>query len=226
MKKTFYSELTYVIGIITLALGTALMERSDLGISMVVAPAYLLHIKMSSYFEWFTFGVAEYVLQAILIIVLSLIVHKFKLKFLFSFVTAFLYGNVLDILMKLISFIPDFGFIQRIFFFVIGLLISSMGVSFFFHTYISPAAYEMFVKELATKYNVNISKVKTIYDCCSCLIAIIMSFVFVGFMKFEGVKAGTIICAFINGWLIGKWGRLLENHFAFKDAFALQKYFV
>ena len=45
MKRqiVFYTELAYVLGILALALGTALMERADFGVSMVVAPAYLLH---------------------------------------------------------------------------------------------------------------------------------------------------------------------------------------
>ena len=43
-KRVFYTELAYAIGITVLALGTALMERADFGMSMVVAPAYLLHL--------------------------------------------------------------------------------------------------------------------------------------------------------------------------------------
>lgn len=39
IKRVFYTELAYAIGIIVLALGTALMERADFGMSMVVAPA-------------------------------------------------------------------------------------------------------------------------------------------------------------------------------------------
>ena len=47
MKKTFYTEMAYVIGIITLALRTAFMEKADFGMSMVVAPAYLTYLKVS-----------------------------------------------------------------------------------------------------------------------------------------------------------------------------------
>ena len=45
MKRTFYTEGAYVIGIISLAFGTALMEKADFGMSMVVAPAYLIYLK-------------------------------------------------------------------------------------------------------------------------------------------------------------------------------------
>ena len=43
MKKTFYCEAAYAIGLACLALSTALMATADFGVSMVVAPAYILH---------------------------------------------------------------------------------------------------------------------------------------------------------------------------------------
>ena len=60
-KRICSAELAYVLGIVILAFGTALMERAGFGMSMVVAPAYLLHLKLSQTLPWFTFGVSEYV---------------------------------------------------------------------------------------------------------------------------------------------------------------------
>lgn len=225
MKKVFYTEAAYALGLLILSLGTAFMERADFGLSMVVAPAYIVYLKVSQYLSWFTFGMAEYCFQALLIIALSIVLFKFKRKFIFSFATAFIYGNILDIVMKAVSLIPDGGIIQRIVFFIIGMIICSVGVSMLFHTYITPGAYELFVKEISEKSGKDIHIVKTIYDCCSCAAAIIMSFAFIGFMRFEGVKGGTIICALINGWLIGRCTHFFEKHFDFKDAFKLRKYF-
>ena len=89
-KRVFYNELTYLFGLLILALGTALMERADFGISMVVAPAYLLHLKVSEYLPFFSFGMSEYVFQAVLLILLALVMGKFKKSYLLSFATAFL----------------------------------------------------------------------------------------------------------------------------------------
>ena len=44
-KQNCPTELAYVLGLVILAFGTALMERANFGMSMVVAPAYLLHLK-------------------------------------------------------------------------------------------------------------------------------------------------------------------------------------
>lgn len=83
MKKTFYTEMAYAIGIVALALGTAFMEKADFGMSMVVAPAYLTYLKVSEYVSWFSFGMAEYCLQAVLIIILAIILRHFKRKYIF-----------------------------------------------------------------------------------------------------------------------------------------------
>ena len=39
----------------------------------------------------------------------------------------------------------------------------------------------------------------------------------------EGVKAGTVFCALVNGWTIGQCSRWLGNHFDFVDALDLRK---
>lgn len=76
MKKTFYSEAAWIAGALFLALGTAMMERADFGMSTVVAPAYLLYLKLSQSLPFFSFGMAEYTLQAILLVILGLILRK------------------------------------------------------------------------------------------------------------------------------------------------------
>lgn len=225
VKKTFYTEMAYIVGIVILALGTAFMERADFGMSMIVAPAYILHLKISETLPFFTFGMGEYLVQAILIILLAMILRKRNLSYLFSFITAVIYGFILDGAIALVALIPDSTMFLRMACYVIGLVLCTIGVSFLFHTYISPEAYELFVKEVAMKLNVPITKCKTIYDCTSCIISILLSFLFFGFGHFEGIKWGTIVCTLLNGWLIGKMTILLESIFEFKDGMSFRKYF-
>ncbi len=65
MKRTFSAELAYVFGIVFVARGVVLMEKADFGVSMVVAPAYLLYRWLSPVWSFVTFGMAEYCLQAV-----------------------------------------------------------------------------------------------------------------------------------------------------------------
>lgn len=225
MKKTFYTELAYVLGILILAMGTASMEKAGFGVSMVVAPAYLLHLKISQTLPFYTFGTSEYCLQAVLLVLLFIVLRRFKKGYLFSFVTAVIFGLTLDRMIMLLSGIPADTFVRRGVFYILGVVLCSLGVSFLFHTYIAPEAYELFVKEISASYGFDISKTKTVYDCCSCLIGVILSFIFFGFGHFEGVKLGTILCAAINGSLIGMISRGLESVFKFRDGLPLRKYF-
>jgi len=224
-KKKFWSEIAYVVGIIILAFGTALTERAEFGMSMVVAPAYLVHLKVSQYIPWFSFGMAEYCLQAILLIALSFAMKRFKRMYLFSFVTAVYYGLVLDLMLYLVGMIPLGGTIGRILFFIVGVLNCSLGVALLFNTYIAPEAYELVVKEVSAQYKKDINKTKIVYDCTSCIVAVVMSFIMFGFGHFEGVKYGTIICALVNGVLIGMFSKALNNVFEFGDGLELRKYF-
>ena len=224
-KKTFYTELAYVFGLLFVAFGVAFMEKSDFGVSMVVAPAYLLHLKISETYSFFTFGMAEYTLQAVLLIIMMIILRKFRLSYLFSFVTAFIYGMILDLCMMIIAGIPTDNMAMRLFLYVLGMWLCAIGISLFFHTYIAPEVYELFVKEVSAKYHVEIHRFKTGYDICSCLIGVILSFCFFGLWVFRGVKWGTIFCALINGTMIGLCSKFFDRFFEFKDGLKLRKFF-
>lgn len=224
-KRIFSTELAYLFGIIILALGSALMEKSDFGVSMVVAPAYLLHLKISEYLPFYTFGMSEYVLQIFVLIALGLIMRKFKKGYLFSFITAVFYGLVLDLQIAMLGSLPLMGLPGRFLYYFAGIFCCAVGISLIFHTYISPEAYDLFVKEIAAKTGKDINKVKTVYDICSCSIGIIMSFLFYGFGKFVGVKGGTIFCALVNGWLISQCSKFFESHFSFEDKLPFRKFF-
>lgn len=224
-KKKFSAEAAYALGMVILAIGTALMEKADFGMSMVVAPAYILHLKVSAFLPFFSFGMAEYTLQAVLLIVLMCVLGKFRAPFLFSFVTAVLYGLLLDGALLLASPLPAGGMLLRGAYYVAGMILCSVGVAMLFRTYIAPEVYELFVREVARKLGKPIPQVKTVYDCVSCALAVVLSFAFFGLWHFEGVKLGTVFCALVNGWLIGLCTKALEKRFEFYDRWPLRKYF-
>ena len=226
MKKgIFYTELAYILGLVILAVGTAMMERADFGVSMVVAPAYLFYLKLSPSLPFFTFGMAEYMLQGMLLVIMILLLRRFRVSYLFSFATAVLYGFALDGAMSVIAMIPGTDTIARVLFYILGMLFCSLGVSLLFHTYISPEVYELWVKEMSARTGIAIHKYKTGYDCVSCVIGVILSFLFFGFGRFEGVKLGTIICALFNGFIIGCFTRILEKVWDFRDRLNLRRFF-
>ena len=106
-----------------------------------------------------------------------------------------------------------------------GMLFGSVGISLFFRTYISPEAYELFVKEVSARLNVNIHKFKTGYDCASCAVSVALSFAFFGLWRFEGVKLGTVLCALVNGYIIGLCTRFFDRYWKFEDKLPLRGLF-
>ena len=226
-KPVFYMEFSYIWGIVALALGATFLVRADFGVSVVVAPAYLLHLRLSQIWSFVTFGVAEYMVQGFLLLMLILIVRRFHWSYLFSFVTALLYGRILDLFLALSGVIAMDALWLRLLFFVLGLLFGALGVSFILHTYVAPEVYELMLKELSAKFRWEVGKLKIAFDLISCTAAVLMSFAFFGFFQFEGVKLGTVVSALVNGILIWRFNDWLGCHFHFQAALPrLKRYFV
>ena len=83
---------------------------------------------------------------------MALVVRRFKLSYLFSFVTAVIYGFILDLCMLLVSYVPMENMALRITYYTLGMVLCAIGIALFFHTYIAPEVYELFVKEVSSKY--------------------------------------------------------------------------
>lgn len=224
-KPRFMSELAYVLALPPLALGVALMEKADFGVSMIVAPAYLLHLKLVTLHPFFTFGVLEYLVQGVLLIALCIVLRRFRPAYLFSFVTAVIYGYLLDACVWLCTPLPIDAFVLRLIWYAIGTLLCAIGVSLMFHTYLAAEVHELFVKEISARFRLRITRVKTVYDISCALIGVLLSFLFFGLWHFEGVKLGTIVTALINGFLIGQCSKILDRSFTFYDRFPLRAWF-
>ena len=191
-KKTIKcGELSYIFGILLLALGTALMARADFGVSVVVAPAYIFSIK----FQGITFGMAEYILQACLLLLMCIIIRRFRGAYLFSFVSAFLYGCVLDVWMELVAWISMDQMFIRLTVYILGFFVSAFSVSLLVHTYLAPEVYELLVKEVSSVFRIDFGKLKIGYDVFSCAISIVLSLVF--FSGLHALVFASILFSFV-----------------------------
>lgn len=227
MKKriTFPAELCYACGILFLTLGTAFMEKAGLGMSTVVAPSYILYLKLHVLFPALTLGTVGYLLQGVMLLVMIPTLRRFRIGWFFSFVTAVIFGFVLDGFMLLLAQLPIHTIWLQILWYAVGIVICALGVAFMFHTYLAPEVYDLCVKEITAKTGKTFGRIKGIYDYSSCAVAIVLSFCFFGFGHFEGVKIGTVICALVNGHIIGFFGRLMDKYLCVKDVLPLRKYF-
>lgn len=224
-KPVFYTELAWLVGLWLLAWGTALTVWADFGVSMVVAPAYVLHLALSGTWEWFSFGVGEYVLQAAVLVVMMLLLRSIKFRYFLSFLAAILYGFLLELGIRLNGVLlpADSAFSLQVVIYVLGDLGVCLGVALMLRTYLPPEVYELFIKEIAARGRFPVRRVKTLYDCGSLLVAVLMSLVLLG--KIEGVGIATVICALVNGYMIDKCGVVFDKIWDFRDGFSLRRKF-
>lgn len=221
-KRIFYTEIGYLIGLVFTAIGVALMIKANLGVSMIVAPTVLIQQKLSEFLPWITVGMIEWMFQATLLLLMTIIIRRFRVSYLFSVVTVLIYTSMLDGFLFLLSFVPNDILAVQIPLFLLGWLILATGLSFMFRTYIAPEVYELFVREVTDRYNLKLSVVKTVYDMSSLILAIILSFALFGCFRFDIIFVGTIVNALFNGFIIGKITKFFDRYFVFKDKFNLR----
>ena len=75
--------------------------------------------------------------------------------------------------------------------YVLGMLMGSMGVACMFRTYLAAEVYELFVKEVSRAFGVEIHRFKTAYDCVSCLIGRCSAWPWRGFFTGEAARGST-----------------------------------
>ena len=220
MKKlTIHSEILYILSIVLLALAVAILTSADFGVSMVVAPAYIL----SLWTGVLSFGQAEYIIQAILFIIFCIVVKKFKWVYLSSFLTCLIYGLVLDLWRLLPCFNPSvtpvgsMGLPLRIVMFVVGELLTAFSIALCFKSYFYPQVYDFFVKGVSYRYGLKLHRFKTVFDIIMLIIGTVMTLAVFG--KFVGVGIGTLIIALINGTLIGLFCKAIDKFCAVKHFF-------
>ena len=152
-------------------------------------------------------------------IVLGIAVRRFKWKYLLSFVTAFLYGNILDLWYDVLGAEQYTVFWQRGMSCVLGTVITSLAIAFFLRTYLPQEAYEMFVKDISDTFHKDTTKVKWIFDFTALCIAVILMLVLFRRFAFDMVGFNTVLATIVNAPLIGIFGKILDRAGSFDSSF-------
>ncbi len=222
MKKLIlHSETIYIAALLMLSLAVAMISCTDYGVSMVVAPAYILSLKFPQYL---TFGQAEYIIQGILFAVFCILVRRVKPVYLTSFLTGLIYGVILDMWRAVVPvFNPNItepgslAALTEIIFFGTGMLLTAVSIAFMFRTYLYPQVYDFFVKGISEKFSLNIGKFKSLYDAASLTVSVVMTLLMFG--SFRGIGFGTVILTVFNGIIINAAGKVIDRYFVIKPMF-------
>ena len=219
MKKiNKMNEAFWLLGNIFCAFGIALCTKSGLGLSMIAAPPFILNQFLVQFSPFFTQGACEYILQAFLLIIMCLITGKFKFKYLLSFATAFIFGNMVDLALFICGGQALYATMaMRIAAFVISEIIISLAIACYFRTSLPLCVYELFVVAVADKFKAPSHKIKMIFDYSMLALSLALSLIL--FRGFVGVGLGTVILTLVNSHLIKLWGKVLDKLFGTEAAF-------
>ena len=208
-------EVSWVVGNILCAIGNCLISKSKFGLSSIIAPAFILHEKI----EFLTVGMCEYMIQGILLVLCAILIGRFKAKFTVTICNILFYGTAFDILNFLLQSIQPNEFISKILCAIVGTVLTTLGVAFMLRTYIPPSIYEIFVAEVAKAKSVEVDKMKLIFDTSMLALSLVMMFVLLGGFRLDMLGPFTICTAFLNPFLIGLFGKLLDKYVDFSPAF-------
>ncbi|MEN6342708.1 MAG: DUF6198 family protein [Methanospirillum sp.] len=195
--------LVSLAGLFFMGLGISLVTRSYLGTPPISSVPYVL-----SQLVPVTFGEFAFLLGVLFLLLQLLILGRDfpRAQFLQVFVGLFL-GVFIDLGMVISSFAVPVRFPEEILTLVLGCGILALGVymTVSANTFLHPA--DALVRLLATRSGRRFGTVKICFDSSLCCIAALISLSAFGTVK--GLGAGTIISAFLVGFMVTVIGSVL-----------------
>ncbi|WP_350343369.1 DUF6198 family protein [Proteinivorax tanatarense] len=207
----------FTLGLVCLSLGVVLVIKSDLGVSVATSLPYVISLQFTA----ISFGMWNYIIHGLVLALLVIIVKRLTVKYLMSFIVAFLFGTAIDIFTFLLEPINAESFVNRLALFILGSIVISIGVASFIKSNYPILPFDTFVKEISLEKDITISKFKTGFDLT--IFSLSFSFSLIFFRAIEGLHIGTLVSAVILGSMIGACLKILNKYIEGKTFFAEEK---
>lgn len=218
------SELLWLLGVIFVAFGVAVCSKADLGVSMIAAPAFVVYEAIAPLWSGFSVGMTEYIIQGLLLVILCLVIRRFRWRYLLAFAVAVLYGYTLNLFLWLLGGVSFDAVWLRWVMLIAGDTVTAFGVACFFRTYMPLQVYELFVAELSSRFGFNINRVKWSFDMTLLAISLVLAFALfgdagsfdwttIGYASFHSIGLGTLVTTAINSPIIALMGKFIDRHF-------------
>lgn len=185
-----------VFGLLLMGFGIALITKARLGTSPISTVPLV-----GSYITPISFGAFTFVLS-LLFMVVQLILQKklFNVTLFGQIIVGIFFGLFVDFGMFVFSFVNATSIITQLTVQVLGCLILSIGIYLQVVANVAMNAGEALVKLISNKYRKEFSTVKVIFDWSLVVFSCVLSFLFLH--KIKGIGIGTIISAFLVGYMI------------------------
>lgn len=201
MKKSRPAQLAarlavYILGLMVLAFGIALSVNSNLGVSPVSSLPYVV-----SQIVNISLGTCTIIVYTIYIFAQMALTRKFQPTLLLQLVFSTIFGYFVDGAKFILGDFMLPTYFGQLAMLAASIVLIAFSLVLYIDVQLAPMPAEGLVGCIADKLGKPFSKIKTLFDCTSVLVGIILCLVFLG--KLVGIREGTIITAMLAGRLMG-----------------------
>ena len=194
----------YIMGLITMAFGIAVVIKVDIGVAPGSAVPYSVSLLTP-----LTVGMCSSLFQIFCMLAQLALTRKFSPKLILQFPLAYIFGALLDAFLWLLKFeTPALPY--RILLTVAGLFVFSFGIRAIVGSDLIIAPTDGLARTLGEKLGWPMSKGKLLFDIIVTVTAALLTFFLAG-NAFLAVNIGTVICAAGTGPIIGLFTKLFPS---------------
>lgn len=208
MKKNNLISRTilFVIALFIIALGVALITRANLGTSPAACPPYVLSLVPDSLM---TMGNYMCCMQVMFVLAqIAILRRQFESFQLFQFAASFLFGFYTDLAMMLTVWLPGGTYALSWLWLITGCAVMGAGIVLEIQASLLLLPGEGVVAAISKLGHWEFHTIKIINDVVMTLTGIIIAWVMIG--GIEGVREGTVVSAFLVGFMVKLFKRPLQ----------------
>ena len=196
--------IIFFVGVFINSLGVSVITKADLGTSPISSIPYVLSLNFP-----FTLGEVTIAVNMLMVIAqLAILRRDFKLEHALQIPFCVIFGYCIDFTTMLIQHITFTVYIEKVLFLLAGCLILGFGVYLETLANVAMLPGESLVRAISTTWHKDFGLTKIVNDVSMTIVAIILSFIFAG--KLDGVREGTVVAAFLVGYIARLCGRKIH----------------
>ena len=180
--------------------------KANLGTSPLICIPYV-----SSLITNLTVGTTSFIFSIILIAIQVILLRRgFEKRQFLQIVIGTIFSLFIDVTLMMISFINLTDYISQVFILLLSCVVMAFGVLLEVKTEVVFIPGDGFIVAIAKVLKKEFGKVKSYCDVSFVVIAVILSFAFLGYLA--GVREGTVISALIIGPIVIIFKKYLGRH--------------
>lgn len=201
--------IVYLIGILTLSIGSNLFLNAALGVAPSCSLALTLTFLLPGSYALFNF-----IVNSIILCLEALIVHKFGKTQIIQFLITFIYSYLIKLTSVFLTHIQPQSFLEQVLLAILACIIMALGITLTIHSNLTVMPYEGFIGALSIRLRKDFGKLKVKIDILFTISSIIISLILLH--NINSVGLGTIIASFLTGSVVSFFDRILItklNHY-------------